>query len=233
LPAAPSGKPEDAFIAAMNDEVAKLGLTNSNFENPHGLDGDNHLTTARDLALLTARAMQYPVFAEFVATSTMTLPSALNPQGYTIYTTNDLLVDGTAIGIKTGTTEKAGGCLVTATTVGGNIIIYVVLGAEVTYDEMGNPKSAARYADTRGLIAAIAEQYDWIDPASAAGLPEELSVWSATLPPGAAVPAPKARIGEFGYRLVLGPASESGSPVGKVMFTVGNEILSERQVLQV
>lgn len=232
LPPAPSGDPMDAFIAGMNDEVAQLGLANSHFQNPHGLDGDNHMSSARDLAVITARAMQDPVFAEFVATSTLTLPSALNPEGYTIYTTNDLLVDGTAIGVKTGTTELAGGCLVTATTVGGNIIIFVVLGAELVYDENGYPKSPARYADTRDLIAAIDAEYDWLDPVSTAGLPEELAAWSATLPPGAAVPAPKSRLDQFGYRLVLGPAASPGAPVGRVMFTVGNEILSERQVVQ-
>ncbi|MFM9108427.1 MAG: D-alanyl-D-alanine carboxypeptidase family protein [Chloroflexota bacterium] len=233
LPPAPSGDPRDAFIAAMNDEVAMLGLPGSNFENPHGLDGVNHVSTARDLALLTARAMQNPVFAQFVATATMTLPSALNPEGYTIYTTNDLLVDGTAIGVKTGTTEKGGGCLVTATTVGANIVIFVVLGAELTYDENGYPRSPARYADTRLMISGIAEEYDWLDPVVTPGLPEELAAWSAALPPGAAVPAPKRRIDEFGYRLVLGPAANAGDPVGRVMFTVGSEILSERQVLQV
>ena len=232
LPPTADGKPVDAFVAAMNDEVAQLGLVDAHFENPHGLDGPTHLASARDLALLTAKAMQNPLFAELVATSTMVLPSTLNPEGYTIYTTNDLLVDGTAIGVKTGTTELGGGCLVTATAVGANIVIFVVLGAELIYDENGYPKSPARYDDTRSMIAAIGQQYDWLDPAVTAGLPEELAAWSVTLPPGAAVPAPKNRLSEFGYRLVLGPEATSGAPVGRVMFAVGDDVLSERQVLQ-
>jgi serine-type D-Ala-D-Ala carboxypeptidase (penicillin-binding protein 5/6) len=232
LPPVEGGDPVDAFVAEMNATVSDLGLGSTRFANVHGLDADGHYASARDLALLTARAMQNPVFAGFVATATTTLPSALNPEGYTIYTTNDLLVDGTAIGVKTGTTENGGGCLVTATTVGSNIVITVVLGSELFYDEFGYPKSPARYGDTRLLLETIDLDYDWIEPASAPGLPQELAAWSALLPPGASVPVPAQRLNEFGYRLVLGPSGEAGEPVGQVLFTVGSEVLSERPVVQ-
>ncbi|MGI9253661.1 MAG: hypothetical protein ACR2J8_07935, partial [Thermomicrobiales bacterium] len=113
-----------------------------------------------------------------------------------------------------------------------NIVISVVLGAELLHDENGYPKSPARYSDARLLLSTIEEQYDWLDPATTPGLPEELSVWSATLPSGASVPVPKRRMAEYGYRLLLGPTATEGAPVGRVLFMVGGEVLSERQVIQ-
>ena len=78
----------------MNAYLVSQGMGDTHFENPAGLDGENHVATARDLALLTAKAMNDPVLAPILGTTKTTLPSIVKPEGYTIFTTNNLLVDG-------------------------------------------------------------------------------------------------------------------------------------------
>ena len=58
----------EGFVQMMNDKAKTLGLTNTHFENPNGLDGENHYSSARDLALLTSYAMKNPIFSKIVST---------------------------------------------------------------------------------------------------------------------------------------------------------------------
>nr|MBA3414679.1 D-alanyl-D-alanine carboxypeptidase [Chloroflexia bacterium] len=225
----------DRFVAEMNRLVTDRGLQNSSFANPSGLDGDDHYTSARDLAVLTAEAIENPTLAEIMGTSAATLPSALGSAGYPVNTTHDMVLEGTAVAGKTGTTEEAGGCLVTVSLEGGNQVVTVILGAELTTDVQGNRTSDARYPETRELIALLPERYDWIDPSmpnAVPGLPQELSVWDASLSAGGRIPVPRNRVAELGYRLVLGAPAEPGLPVGTVLFTVGSEVLAEQPLVQ-
>lgn len=234
LPGGADGDPTAAFVAEMNRAAAERGATTANFVNPTGMFAEEQRVSARDLALLTADAVADPLLAEIVATPRLTLPSVVRPEGYEIFTTNDLLVDGTAIGVKTGSLPEAGGCLVIATREGENLVISVVLGSDLTYED-GVPISPARWSDMRGLLAAIDQDYVWIDPAAPGavpGLPEELAVWGAMLPVGGAVPVPSDRAGDLAYRLRLGPPADPGDRVGTVLLLVGSDLLAERPVQQ-
>jgi D-alanyl-D-alanine carboxypeptidase len=234
LPAAGNG-PVDRFVADMNRIVDELGLRNTHFANPSGIDQVKHYASALDLAILTARAMTNPTFAQIVATPSIVLPSQQRPDGYPLQTTNDLLLEGLVVGVKTGTTEDAGGCLIAASRVGQNLIISVILGSETQPTPQGGLQSPARFQDMRTILAAMAEDYLWLDlaaPDTLAGLAEELGVWDSTLPPGPALVVPAARRDELRYRLQLGPPGEPNAPIGKVLFFVGSDLLSERPVLQ-
>jgi D-alanyl-D-alanine carboxypeptidase len=164
------------------------------------------------------------------------LVSVSNPaQVYSIATTNELLLEGLVGGVKTGTTVEAGGCLITASTVAGNRVIAVVLGSPVVFDEEGDPTSPARFQDARAILAAVLNDYLWIDPATAAtvpGLEQELAAWEAALRPGSAVPVPVARAAELRYRLILGPPGPPNSQVGEVVFFLGSERLATQPVFQ-
>ena len=98
-----------AFVEKMNAKAAELGLSDTHFENPSGLPAENHYTTARELAEITAAALRDPVFRDMVSTKTCTAA------GRTLVNHNRLLsmYDG-AIGVKTGFTRAAGRCLVSA-----------------------------------------------------------------------------------------------------------------------
>ncbi|MDP9364794.1 MAG: serine hydrolase [Chloroflexota bacterium] len=227
--------PSAAFVAEMNDVVAAHGLANTRFANPTGLDQEGHYASARDLAQLAASAMEDSLFAEIVALPDATLASRTRPDGYYVTTTNQLLVEGTVEGIKTGTTDKAGGCLISTVTVDENRVITVVLGSPVETTAEGRSESPARYDDTRVILGALPEDYRWLDPAEAPeidGLSEELAVWEAALPDGPDIVLPIERAEELRYRLVLGPSGEPDAEIGRVLFFLGGDFLTERAVVQ-
>lgn len=223
------------FVAMMNAKAAELGATSSHFVNPTGVDAPDHVMSARDIAVLTKAALQNSLFSEIVATTTAVLDSELRPEGYAVTTTNQLLAEGVVTGVKTGTTPKAGGCLVTSFAVGPNQVVAVVLGSDVGEATDGSQDASARFAETRALLDAVKADYLWLDPTSPGvvpGLAEELSVWEADLATSDLLPVPARSADQVRYRLILAPPATPESPVGEVQFFVGEQLLSERAALQ-
>ena len=119
----------EGFAEMMNNKAKELGLTNTHFVTPHGLDEDEHYTTAEELAKMADYAMGIPKFKEIVNTKTYTVRINNNPKILT--NTNELLGSLSGVyGIKTGFTNGAGRCLVTGCKRGKLDIITVVLGAD-------------------------------------------------------------------------------------------------------
>ena len=116
------GGTAEGFVELMNDKARMLGLRNTHFENPNGLDSPGHYSTARDLATLAAYAMENPVFYKTVSAKTVTAG-----QRY-LRNHNKLLwmMEG-ADGVKTGFTKAAGRALVSSATRDGRRIIAVTL----------------------------------------------------------------------------------------------------------
>lgn len=123
-----SGSVEN-FANIMNQKATELGLQNSHFVTPHGLDRDGHYTTALELAIMADYALNNPKIAEVVNTATYTV--TINGYPKTLSNTNELLgyLNGVN-GVKTGYTSKAGRCLVTSVKRDDMNIITVVLGAD-------------------------------------------------------------------------------------------------------
>lgn len=117
------------FAKLMNEKAQELGLTNTHFETPHGLDSEGHYTTPYELALLADYALNNKVFANIVKIKSCNI--TINGINRTIGNTNELLgnLDG-VYGVKTGFTNGAGRCLVTAIKRGDLDVICVVLGAD-------------------------------------------------------------------------------------------------------
>lgn len=118
----------ERFAAMMNERARRAGARNSHFVNPHGLHDNDHYTTARDLALITAEAYRNEDFRRIVSTSSITVGEGENTR--VLYNKNKLLsqVEG-ANGVKTGYTTKSGKCLVGGAVKDGVQRISVVLGA--------------------------------------------------------------------------------------------------------
>lgn len=120
----------DAFAQRMNDKAAQLGLCDTHFTNPHGLDHEQHYTTAYDLAKLAAYCMQNELFRTIVATRRTTIPLHETPDARLLLNHNRLLrVYPGAIGLKTGFTKRSGRCLVSAAARDGVMLIAVTLNA--------------------------------------------------------------------------------------------------------
>ncbi len=125
-----------AFAARMNTRALELGMTDSHFVTPSGLDGDGHAATALDMALLGAAVLKQPLLKELCQSKTATV--TINGIPHTVSNHNKLLklYDGT-VGLKTGFTKKSGRCLVSAVERDGiTLVIASLNGGDYWNDHM-------------------------------------------------------------------------------------------------
>jgi len=136
---------EEEFLKLMNAKAQEMGAENTNFATVHGLDHEDHHSTARDMAIITARSLENSTFRKIVSTAETHITNRH------LRNTNDLLFTYQgAIGVKTGYTGGAGRCLVAAAKRDGMEVVVVVLGAT---------DRRARFADSRKLLDAAFEKY--------------------------------------------------------------------------
>ena len=135
----------EEFANLMNQKAEVLGLTNTHFVSPHGLDNSEHYTTAYELAKITDYALKNETIAKIVKTKTTTI--SINGNLMQINNTNELLgnVEG-VYGVKTGFTNNAGRCLVTSVKRGDMDLIIVVLGADTRKDRASDSMKLIEYA---------------------------------------------------------------------------------------
>lgn len=145
------------FAELMNEKAIELGLTNTHFVTPHGLDDANHYTTALELAKLTDYAMDNETFAKIVGTKSTTI--YINNQSRQINNTNELLgVLNGVVGVKTGFTNNAGRCLVTETKRNDMDIITIVLGADTKKDRTKDSVNLIEYTFSKYKMYNLEEQ---------------------------------------------------------------------------
>ncbi|MCL5003720.1 MAG: D-alanyl-D-alanine carboxypeptidase [Patescibacteria group bacterium] len=140
------------FVTFMNGEAKTLGLSDTHFGNPSGVDdsNDDNYSTARDLLKLTRTDLAYPEFRRITETPQETITAVGGAQSFSLITTNELLPLNIGFdGIKTGYTDKALGCLAFLYNRDGHEIIGVVLG------------SSDRFADARNLVDWVFRSYLW------------------------------------------------------------------------
>ncbi len=132
------------FANLMNKTALKIGATNSNFINPHGLHDDNHYTTAYDLALISCYAMKNEQFREIVNTKSIDIPFSTRNYNRHLINKNKMLTEFEgATGIKTGFTKKAGRCLVSSAKRNGIEFICVVLNCPPMFEKSKTLLSSA------------------------------------------------------------------------------------------
>ena len=161
-----------AFAEKMTNRARDIGLTDTSFMNPHGLDADNHYTTAHDLALLAAEALKNDTFKQISGTYKYTFK--LGDTTRTVVNHNKLLksYDG-CIGVKTGYTKKSGRCLVSAAEKDGITLVAVTLD---------DPND---WADHKNMLDRGFQSLERINLEEAIPLPESITTISAD---GAEVP---------------------------------------------
>ena len=152
----------EGFAEQMNERAAQLGAKDSFFTTPNGLDkGGNH-STAADLALITAAALQNPDFCAIIQTPSYTFSSCDGSRTFTVSNKNRLLqeYDG-AIGVKTGFTNLAGQCFVGAAERDGVKLIAVVLQSG-----WGTTGQAQKWKDAKALLDYGFSNYHYVDAIS-------------------------------------------------------------------
>ena len=158
------GGNEGAFVAMMNQKAAALGMKNTVFQNPTGLDADGHLSTARDIAIMSKELLAYPQITNY----TTVWMDSLRDGAMELVNTNKLVrfYQG-CTGLKTGTTDGAGSCLSASAERNGLSLIAVVMGCKT---------SKERFADARALLDYGFAAYEQYTPVLPEDIPEKLAV---------------------------------------------------------
>lgn len=155
----------EGFAVLMNNKAKELGLENTHFVTPHGLDNDEHYTTAYELAKLADYALNNKIFREIVSTKNYTV--TLSGRSVNISNGNELLGNFMGVyGVKTGFTNGANRCLVTACKRDNIDIISVVLGADT---------KNIRTKDSMNILKYVFQNFNYVDVEKM--LNEEFAEW--------------------------------------------------------
>jgi D-alanyl-D-alanine carboxypeptidase len=206
---------EAAFVAVMNQRAAELGMANTRFANPHGLDAPEHYSSAYDLWLLTQEALKHQTFRQMVATRTQVTA------GRQLFNQNELLgIYPGADGVKTGTTLAAGQNLVASVSQAGRRAIAVILNSQ------------DRYSDARALFGHYNANWRWAPAPQPAGPVSWLWLDDGRPARVAAGAAPDLFLPLWQWPLVRpqfvpDPASGHALPAGMIRWYLGNQLLAE------
>ena len=228
----------EKFAELMNKKALELGLKNTHFVTPHGLDNEQHYTTAYELAKLTDYALKNETFAKIVKTQSTTI--TINNSPKQINNTNELLgnVEG-AYGVKTGFTNNAGRCLVTSVKRNDMDLIIVVLGADTRKDRAKDSMKLIEYAYKRYQVVNIEEIIErefkqwkninekriYIDKGEGN---IDLEITEIKFPKIVTDTTPQIEINTTTY---LEAPVERGQRIGTLTVKIGNEILEEIEVI--
>lgn len=136
----------EAFADKMNKRAAELGMKNTHFANPHGLDDPAHYTTAADFARLGTEVIKFPLIREIVKSPYATIPWTGQPFGRSLTNHNHLLEQYPYInGIKTGYTDNAGQCIVISASENGVNLVLAYLGGPSLGQRDAEVVSLVRY----------------------------------------------------------------------------------------
>lgn len=213
---------EENFVSLMNHTAKKLGAINTNFCNTNGLPHAEHYSTAYDLAVITKYAMQKSNFCEIVKTRSTTISGPGNSKR-NLSNTNQLLWSYSgADGVKTGTTNAAGPCLVSSAHKDGRHLIAVVLYSDDRYQDTIKLLDYGFEAFEEVVVATKGEHFTTLNVAE--GTSKTVSVVAAK---SLSVLVPKGQSGSFEQKLhlvrLLSAPVKAGSKVGRLTVLVNNQ----------
>lgn len=172
-----------AFVTLMNERAAELGMTGTHFVNPHGFHDDNHYTTAHDMQILTRQALQNDKFCELVKIKTYRLPATNMSDERMLSTTNHLISKYRntahyyqyATGVKTGSTDEAGNCLVATAEKGGIKLLSLVFGCE----NADQKENAYSFVDTTRMFEYVFNNFKSVTIATTSDIISDSKVYEA------------------------------------------------------
>lgn len=215
--------PVGRFVAEMNAVADSLGMEDSNFGNPVGFDDPDTYASARDLVRAAVPVLSDPLLSRIVATPWTTISvDGPNARDIDIENSNAFVIHDGAIGVKTGTEDEAGQCLINAYYYGDHKVVSVVLGSE------------DRYADTGTILAELESQVRWVrlgGEAPSLGATDELADQGLWMPVSRTLTLTPAEADALRYEVELSEDSEGdSSSAGVVSFYVENELVSRLPV---
>ncbi len=166
------GGDEETFVAWMNELAAEIGMENSHFANPHGLDAEDHYSTAYDMAKLMIRAMENEDFREITATRYISIDGLENYYHNKLLRMYEYCISG-----KTGYTVAAGRTLVTASEKDGQLLVAVTLNAP---DDWNDHIALYEYGFQTYAETTLCEQGVCVSTVSVAGCAQAVPVYCAS-----------------------------------------------------
>ncbi len=216
---------EGAFVALMNQEAARLGMTNTNFMNSTGLPDPQHVTTVRDLALMSMRLIEeHPAEYAYYKEKSFTYNGITQPNRNRL-----LYIDPTVDGFKTGHTDSAGYCLVTSAQRGERRVLTVVVGTA---------SDTARSQESLKLLNWSFQNFDSIEVFKPTQSVVDAQVWkgaASTVKLGSTTPVwvtvPRGQAGNLKSTVertdpLLAPLTQ-GQQVGKIKLTLDDKPVRE------
>ena len=219
---------EEAFVVLMNEKAAKLGMTNTHFDNCTGLDDDTstHLTTAYDVALMSRELMKIDFVKEY---TTIWMDSLRDGKTQLVNTNRLVRFYRGATGLKTGTTSKAGCCVSATAERDGLGLVAVVLGAGNSNDRFNGARTLLDYGFAHyEIFSPVVGKEDLREVRIHHGEKDEIF---PELPVTSPILIDKGAAGRIEKKVVLEETVEApveaGSRLGKVSFMIdGAEIAS-------
>ncbi len=144
------------FVDMMNGKCQELGLENTRFANPHGLEAQLHYSTASDIAVILKEALKHDLFQEMIHSLSYTIPETQHSRARTINYTISMLSPGSSSyypgmsGVKSGYTSQAGRCLASTASRDSVNYLLVVMGANLDPDQRTESRNLS-YDDTKAL----------------------------------------------------------------------------------
>ena len=215
---------EEAFVAMMNEKAAALGMTGTHFENPTGLDADGHLSTARDIAIMSAELLKHEGVTEY---TTIWMDSLRNGETGLVNTNKLVRYYTGCTGLKTGTTDGAGSCLSATATRDGVSLIAVSMGSETSNDRFASCRTLLDYgfASYENFTPVLDDQT--LAPVPALGGQSEQVSISADMPEGILIPkgmADQVKVEVTKESTVTAPVEE-GTVLGNAVISLDGKVL--------
>ncbi len=214
----------EKFAQMMNERAAKIKMTNTHFVTPSGLDDDAHYSTAYDMALLAREALRNEDFAEICSTGNAKLRFGNPPYDRWLKNSNKLLqyYDG-CIGVKTGFTDKAGRCLVSAAERDGVRLIAVTLNAP---DDWNDHKKMFDYGFSTVKAVTLDIPQDHLQMRVAGGEKDSIPLLPLNMPVACVTPQQE---GEITYRYLLPRFAfapvQAGTVMGEIAYILDGEVI--------
>lgn len=219
---------EEGFVAMMNARAAELGMTNTHFINATGLDADGHMSTAHDIAIMSAELIKHDLIKNY---STVWMDTLRDGESELV-NTNKLVrfYEGTT-GLKTGTTSGAGYCLSATAERGGLELAAVIMSGDTSNDRFNGAKKLLDYGFANYEYASIAPELDVAELDVKNGVAQKVKI-SATGSFGALLKKSEASsvTQQLNLKQNLTAPIKKDEVVGTVDFYLNDEIIGQVDV---
>jgi D-alanyl-D-alanine carboxypeptidase/D-alanyl-D-alanine carboxypeptidase (penicillin-binding protein 5/6) len=220
----------ESFAAMMNRRAREIGMKNTNFVTPSGLHDDNHYSTAYDMALLTREALKNELFREVCSTKSITLSLESRETDKYLTNTNKLLTKYEyCIGVKTGFTDEAGRCLVSAAEKDGVTLIAVTLNDP---DDWNDHINMFEYGFSVTEMLPVKEYTEKFSVKAVGGVSEDVECTLSEVPMCTAINGKSPEITEKIHlpEFVYAPVKE-GDTVGYAEYYCGDELIERVDII--